>query len=134
MRRLIACVLIATTAFAATVPPTSAHNIARVKRAIRKNWHGNDRKAIRVARCESSLNPDATSPTGKYLGLWQFDKTTWAEYDGPGEDPRDVGPGAQTKVAWRLFQDRGWQPWPTCGSQKAATADVTGPENTEKRR
>jgi transglycosylase-like protein len=89
-------------------------DVDRVKRQISRAWEGNDRKAIRVAECESSLNPKATSPDGKYLGLWQFSKATWNDYGGPGDDPRDVGAYKQTVVAWALYQDRGWDPWPSC--------------------
>lgn len=88
----------------------------RVIRQIKRAWGGNDNKAIRVAECESGLNPKATSPGSTYLGLWQFSRATWRDYDGPGDDPRDVNAFRQTEVAYRLFQDRRWAPWPTCGS------------------
>ncbi len=90
---------------------------AKVIRQIKRGWGGNDNKAIRVADCESGLNPKAASPGGTYLGLWQFSKATWSDYDGPGSDPRDVNAFRQTQVAYRLFQDRRWAPWPTCGSR-----------------
>jgi hypothetical protein len=97
------------TAFAYATDP------ATVKRQIRRAWVGNDYKAIRVARCESGLNPKATSSGGTYLGLWQFSRTTWKAYGGPGDDPRAVNSYTQTTIAWKLFRDRGWAPWPTCG-------------------
>lgn len=137
LRSALTTLTIAVVTTVAVAPPATSHDVARVKRAIRKAWRGNDRKAIRVAKCESSLDPKATSPSGTYLGLWQFDKPTWKDYGGPGDDPRKVGARAQTKVAWRLFKDRGWQPWPTCGAGgSAATADTApqGPEGTDARR
>lgn len=88
----------------------------RVMRQIKRAWGGNDNKALRVADCESGLNPKATSPGGTYLGLWQFSRATWRDYDGPGDDPRDVNAFRQTEVAFRLFQARRWDPWPSCGS------------------
>ena len=88
-----------------------------VKRQIRRAWMGDDAKAIRVARCESSLNPKATSSRGTYLGLWQFSRSTWQAYGGQGSDPRAVNSYRQTQVAWTLYQDRGWGPWPTCGKR-----------------
>lgn len=88
---------------------------AKVMRQIKRAWDGNDRKAIRVADCESGLNPKATSPGGTYLGLWQFSRATWKDYGGRGDDPRDVSAYRQTLVAWELFQDRRWDPWPSCG-------------------
>jgi hypothetical protein len=118
---IVAALLVTTTtpAFAVASPQThgrvSAADRAKVIRQIRRAWGGNDNKAIRVAECESGLNPKATSPGGTYLGLWQFSRATWNDYDGPGNDPRDVNAYRQTQVAYRLFQDRRWAPWPTCG-------------------
>jgi hypothetical protein len=66
-----------------------------------------------VADCESGLNPRATSADGQNLGLWQFRIETWHTYGGTG-DPRDHSPEDQTRVAWRLFQTRGWAPWGGC--------------------
>jgi hypothetical protein len=116
MRRTIACVSVALFAAVAVPPHAEAYDVAKVKAAIRRAWDGNDRRAIRVARCESGLNPTATSPSGTYLGLWQFSRATWRAYGGQGNDPRKVGAGKQTAVAYRLFQDRGWAPWPSCSS------------------
>jgi len=119
-RKWLACVLTASVMFGAAVLAGPARagdptfDVDRVKRQITRAWGGNDRKAIRVADCESSLNPKAASPEEKYLGLWQFSKATWKDYGGPGDDPRDVGAYKQTVVAWALFQDRGWAPWPSC--------------------
>lgn len=89
----------------------------KVIKQIKRAWGRGDNRAIRVAECESGLNPKATSPGETYLGLWQFSRATWSDYDGPGNDPRDVNAFRQTQVAYRLFQDRGWAPWPTCGSR-----------------
>jgi hypothetical protein len=135
-RRPLAAIATAVLLATAAPPPAEAHDVKRVKRAIRIAWQGNDRRAIRVAKCESSLNPKAVSPSGTYRGLWQFDRATWKAYGGPGNDPIKVGARRQTEVAWRLFVDRGWQPWPTCGASDADTADVSGsgPENTDTRR
>jgi hypothetical protein len=117
-KRLLASILIAVSIASGVVvvasPPADAWTREGVRRAIRRAWGGNDRKAIRVANCESGLNPNATSPGGTYLGLWQFSRSTWRAYGGPGNDPRDVSAYRQTVVAWRLFRDRGWSPWPSC--------------------
>lgn len=114
--RVIACAAVTLLASAAVASPADAHDVVKVKAAIRRAWQGNDRKAIRVARCESGLDPKATSSGGTYLGLWQFSRATWDAYDGPGDDPRDVSAFKQTKVAWRLYKDQGWAPWPSCAS------------------
>jgi hypothetical protein len=136
VKRTIAA--IAVVAFSISAQPADAYTTdpARVKQQIRAAWGGNDRRAIRVARCESSLNPKAVSPSGTYRGLWQFSRATWADYDGPGTDPIKVNARRQTEVAYRLFLDRGWQPWPTCGASGATAADqgLWGPDRTEARR
>jgi hypothetical protein len=82
-----------------------------VRAGVRSAWGGDDEKAISVADCESGLNTRATN--GQNLGLWQFRIETWRNYGGSG-DPRDASPAAQTQVAWRLFLERGWSPWPGC--------------------
>ena len=47
-----------------------------IRRAARK--YGQSRKAmIRVARCESNLDPCAYSKKGPYFGLYQYLKSTW---------------------------------------------------------
>jgi hypothetical protein len=68
-------------------------------------------KAAQVCHCESSGNPRATSPNGKYAGLFQFSEATWNELGGgPVFDPAH-----NSAQAYRLFQRRGWKPWPHCG-------------------
>jgi outer membrane biosynthesis protein TonB len=85
-----------------------------VMAAIRNNWAGDDDKAIRVADCESGLNPKAASPSEINLGLWQMTRQTWKDYGGPGDDPRNSSAATQTQVAWKLFSARGWSPWGGC--------------------
>ena len=47
-----------------------------IRRAARK--YGQSRRAmIRVARCESNLDPCAYNRSGPYFGLYQFLKSTW---------------------------------------------------------
>ncbi len=97
-----------------TPEPTSARTYTReeVKAGIRSAWGGDDDEAIEVADCESGLNPRASSGSG-HFGLWQMRMETWRTYGGSG-DPRDHSPAEQTKVAYRLFQQRGWSPWAGC--------------------
>lgn len=67
-----------------------------------------------LALCESSGRPTAVSRTGKYRGLYQFDRATWAQY-GPAGDPAQASPAEQTRRALALYRARGPQPWPHCG-------------------
>lgn len=64
----------------------------------------------RLRSCEGSY----TSNTGNgYYGAYQFDISTWANYGGY-RIPSDAPPAVQDEAAWRLYQRRGWQPWPSC--------------------
>ncbi len=103
-----------------TVKPTPQPSVAQtnegsdqVKAEIREAWGGDDNKAISVANCESGLNPQASSPSGTNLGLWQFTKQTYQQYGGSG-DPRSASAYTQTQVAWNLYQQQGWSPWGGC--------------------
>jgi len=94
-----------------TAPSSESRD--QVEAEIRQAWGGDDNKAIAVADCESGLNTRASSPSGTNLGLWQFTMKTWQDYGGSG-DPRDASAATQTSVAWRLYQQQGWSPWPGC--------------------
>lgn len=84
---------------------------AEVEAAIRSTWAGDDDEAVRVATCESGLNPRAAN--GPNLGLWQITQGTWTTYGGTG-DPRDHSSSEQTAVAWRIYRSKGWAPWSGC--------------------
>jgi hypothetical protein len=68
-------------------------------------------QAVRVARCESTLNPTATN--GHHAGLFQVAEPyhrariarlgfTWAQM---------LEPAPNTAVAADLYAESGWQPW-----------------------
>ncbi|WP_420638906.1 transglycosylase family protein [Candidatus Poriferisocius sp.] len=75
-----------------------------------------------LRRCESGGNYRAYNPAGPYLGAYQFNQGTWNGVAGRhyphlvGVDPRDAEPTDQDRMAYRLWEERGWQPWPTCGA------------------
>lgn len=88
-----------------------------VEARIASAWPGDDRKAVRVARCESNLNPRAISKSGKYRGLFQFDRVTWASHGGKG-DPAQASVQEQTARTWQASkQGRSWSRWPVCGKR-----------------
>ena len=72
--------------------------------------------------CESTGDYRAYNPAGPYLGAFQFDQPTWngvASRHYPhleGVDPRDASPADQHRMAYALWGERGWQPWPRCGA------------------
>ncbi|MYI56764.1 MAG: hypothetical protein F4062_07040, partial [Acidimicrobiia bacterium] len=76
-------------------------------------------QALRM--CESSGNYEAFSRAGPYYGAYQFDQPTWDSVAGRnyprllGVVPWDATPQDQTRMAYRLWEERGDQPWPVCG-------------------
>ncbi|WP_411842625.1 LysM peptidoglycan-binding domain-containing protein [Salinicoccus sp. HZC-1] len=69
-----------------------------------------------LAQCESGGNAGVVSSNGLYHGLYQFDVQTWKSVGGSGL-PSQASAAEQTKRAQILYQDRGSQPWPVCGSR-----------------
>lgn len=67
-----------------------------------------------LAKCESGGNPRATNPSGKYRGLYQFSRETWASVGGSG-DPAAASPAEQTRRAQMLLSRSGAGQWPECG-------------------
>ena len=67
-----------------------------------------------LAQCESGGNPRATNPSGKYRGLYQFSRETWASVGGSG-DPAAASVAEQTKRAQMLLNRSGAGQWPECG-------------------
>lgn len=67
----------------------------------------------RLALCESGGRQRATSPSGRYLGYFQFVMSTWRAYGGTG-DPRDHSYTEQLAVAKRVQRGQSWAAWPVC--------------------
>jgi hypothetical protein len=66
---------------------------------------------VRVARCESSLNPRAYNPAGPYVGLFQFLPATFYSYGG-----REIYSAEdQANVAARMIARGMASHWPVCG-------------------
>lgn len=63
-----------------------------------------------IARCESTLNPNAVSSTGKYHGLFQYDQATWSAY-GYGSV---YDPVAQSRTTAELLAAGHASRWPSC--------------------
>lgn len=79
---------------------------AEVEALIRATWpdHAEDR-AVRVARCESGLNPNAKNRTSSASGVMQLLAIHWRGRF----DPFDAR--ANIAYAYRLWQSSGWSPW-----------------------
>ena len=95
-------------------PPTTTPVVARASRSAADH----DRAWRALAACESSGDPRAVSPSGRYFGAFQFDLTTWRELGYSG-NPRDHSFSVQLEAAKKLHARRGWQPWPVCSRRLA---------------
>ena len=69
--------------------------------------------ALKVANCESSMNPGAVSPGGGNHGLFQINSVHRAAFEQrTGESFSKVyDPWWNTMYARMLFDDQGWGPW-----------------------
>jgi resuscitation-promoting factor RpfA len=65
--------------------------------------------------CESSGNYAVNTGNG-YYGAYQFDAQTWHGLGYPGL-ASNAPPAVQDQAAQRLYQSRGWQPWPACSAK-----------------
>jgi hypothetical protein len=80
-----------------------------VEQMIRARWAGTGHadRAVRIARCESKLNPRAQNSRSTAYGLFQFLNSTWRSTG----IAKTSDPQLQVEAAFRLWQQRGWQPW-----------------------
>ena len=67
-----------------------------------------------LARCESGNDPTAVSASGRYHGLYQFDRSTWGSVGGIGV-ASNKSAQQQTYRAKLLYLQRSDGPWPVCG-------------------
>ena len=74
-----------------------------------------------LRQCESSNNYQVVSRNGRYYGAYQFWPDTW-DFVAKDHYPRLVGvlpslasPQDQDRMAYKLWEQRGDQPWPICG-------------------
>jgi soluble lytic murein transglycosylase-like protein len=71
-------------------------------------------RMVRMAQCESGLNPNAVGGGGLYHGLFQFHMGTYNSTP-PGQAGRSVyDPAANAEAAAWLVVNGGWQHWPVC--------------------
>jgi hypothetical protein len=68
-----------------------------------------------LRQCESGGNYSINTGNG-YYGAYQFDLGTWRSVGGSGY-PNQASPATQDALAYRLYQERGWSPWPACSAR-----------------
>ena len=102
----------------------SNRHLSRANKALRRQLKAHSATAAstvavpailqRIAQCESGGNPHAVDASGTYRGKYQFDMQTWRANGGSG-DPASAPEAEQDRMAMKLYQARGTQPWPVCG-------------------
>jgi hypothetical protein len=108
---LLGLVMVAGLGLTACGPSGPAAN--PVEDAIRLYFSNNAPAAMKVAKCESGLNPRAVSPGGGNHGLFQINNVhakAFVTVTGrPWSDRYD--PYANSQYASWLFFHSGWGPW-----------------------
>lgn len=69
---------------------------------------------IRRHESDTAGGYGAVSGSGKYRGAYQFDQRTWESIGGSG-DPATASPAEQDRLAAKLLEQRGTQPWAGSG-------------------
>ncbi len=84
--------------------------------AIRRYFPEQYDKAVRVATCESGLDPRAVSPGGGNHGLFQINTVHRSRVASMGYSWSDIyDPYVNSRVARTIYNESGWAPWPYCG-------------------
>ena len=85
-----------------------------------------EHKAVldQLAQCESGGNIAAESPDGRYFGKYQFSQPTWEAMGGTGS-PAAADEATQDQLAYKLYQQRGTAPWPSCSAQLGLDEDAS---------
>lgn len=65
----------------------------------------------KLRSCEGGYS--SWNPAG-YYGAYQFDRSTWSGVADPAKYG-NASPAEQDAAAYKLYQKRGWSPWPNCG-------------------
>jgi resuscitation-promoting factor RpfB len=94
----------------AAPPPAPAGSIQEIIYNAAAEFGISGSYLLGIAQCESTLNPNAVSSTGKYHGLFQYDQPTWSAY-GYGSI---YDPVAQSRTTARLLAAGQASRWPSC--------------------
>ncbi len=90
-----------------------------------------------LRQCNANGDYQHVNSSGIHFGVYEFRQTSWNELalrHYPrlvGVNPRDAAPDDQDRMAYRLYEERGWEPWPICGaSLPSLLSDDTAPEDS----
>ncbi len=74
-----------------------------------------------LRQCNANGDYQHANPNGINFGAYEFRQSSWddlARRHYPrliGVNPRDAAPADQDRMAYALYEERGWAPWPSCG-------------------
>ncbi len=88
---------------------TSEAGIKKLSKKVFPSWW------LRAALCVHSYEGSWQDSGYPYFGGMQFDIPTWLSNGGGryAYYPHMASPTNQLRVAYKLWQSRGWYPWPT---------------------
>lgn len=92
-----------------------------------------------LRQCNANGDYQHANSNGIHFGAYEFRQTSWddlARRHYPrlvGVNPRDAAPDDQDRMAYRLYEERGWEPWPACGAslRSLSPEDTTPGDSTE---
>jgi resuscitation-promoting factor RpfA len=84
----------------------------------------------KLRACESSGNYAINTGNG-YYGAYQFSAGTWRGMGYQGL-PSEAAPAVQDQAALRLYEARGWQPWPGCSAKLGLVDDRAASRGAER--
>ena len=93
--------------------PASRSRTYYTPKVVETNGYPTEAQWARLRFCENG-GRYTSDPGDRYRGAYQFDFSTWSSVGGSG-DPADAPAAEQDARAKRLYQQRGWRPWPVCG-------------------
>lgn len=88
-----------------------------------------------LRQCNANGNYQYANPNGINFGAYEFRRTSWndlARRHYPhliGVVPNEAAPADQDRMAYALYEERGWAPWPSC-TPSSQSEDTTSPDPT----
>jgi soluble lytic murein transglycosylase-like protein len=93
--------------------------IEAIIRASARKYGLPEEKVVHIAWRESKFTPEARSKSGRYVGIYQFDLTTWRNTPEGRAGLRREDPLANINAAHWHMKEYGFQAWAVGGSSRA---------------